>query len=55
MKSKESKALLEVWEWKEAIYNEVKLLPLNEQINAIFKMAHEETEKYKKARQVISQ
>ena len=53
MKSKESKAMLEVWEWKEAIYNGVKQLPLHEQITTIFQMAHEETEKLKKTKQQV--
>ncbi|MBN2444953.1 MAG: hypothetical protein JXJ04_26600 [Spirochaetales bacterium] len=53
MKSKESKAMLEVWEWKEANYNEVKQLPLQEQINTIFQMAREETEKIIKTKQVV--
>ena len=55
MKSKESKAMLEVWEWKDAIYNEVKQLPLYDQINTIFQMASEETKKMKKIRHPVIQ
>ena len=35
MKTKESKAQIEVWEWKEKGYESVKNLPLKEQIRTI--------------------
>ncbi|MBN2352382.1 MAG: hypothetical protein JXD23_07425 [Spirochaetales bacterium] len=41
MKSDVSKALMEVWEWKEEIYDLVKDLPLEEQVNRIMELARE--------------
>jgi hypothetical protein len=35
------KALREVWEWKEAIYQEVKHLPTNQALREIMRRAHE--------------
>ena len=39
MINKESKALKNVWNWKDEIYNDVKDLPLDEMINKINDMA----------------
>ena len=46
----ESKAILDVWQWKEQIYNEVKDLPIEKMILAISEKAKENSEKIMKSR-----
>ena len=41
MATKDSKAQLEVWEWKEKAYQEVKDMPLDQAIDYIVKQAKE--------------
>jgi hypothetical protein len=48
MEAKISKAQLEVWEWKEKAYEEIKHLPTSEQINFIHEQTKELVEKIKK-------
>lgn len=35
------KALREVWEWKDSIYQDVKHLPVDQALHEIMRMAHE--------------
>jgi len=46
MEHKVSKAQLEVWEWKEKAYEEIKDLPLGERINYIQKKGQALMDKY---------
>ena len=42
MKDRIPNALKEVWEWKKAVYNEVKDMELSQQIKYILKKSHKE-------------
>lgn len=48
MENKTSKSQLEVWEWKEKAYDQIKDLPLAEQIDFIQKQTKELVEMIKK-------
>ncbi len=55
MENKISKAHLEVWEWKEKAYQEMKHLSTREQINFIHEQTKELVERIKKKRQQLKQ
>ncbi len=44
MKSKDSKAQLEVWQWKESAYEQIKDMPLNKAIEFIIEQTKPLTE-----------
>ena len=48
MKAKISKAQIEVWEWKERLYEEIKDLPENERLKYIRKKVKKTVENIKK-------
>ncbi len=48
MRAKVSKAQTEVWEWKEALYNETKHLALSERIEYLIKKAQKSSLRLKK-------
>ena len=50
----ESKAILDVWQWKEQIYNEFKDLPIDKMILAISDKAKENSENIRKKRHLTS-
>jgi hypothetical protein len=55
MKTKISKAQLEVWEWKEKAYEEMKHLTTREQMNFIHDQTKELVERIKKKKQQLKQ
>ena len=50
----DSKAILDVWYWKEQIYEEVKDLPIDKMIQAISEKAKENSERIMKSRHLTS-
>ena len=50
----DSKAIIDVWQWKEQIYDEVKELPIEKMIQAISEKAKENSEKIMKSRHLTS-
>jgi hypothetical protein len=50
MKSNISKAQLEVWRWKEALYEEIKNIPEKDRIDYIQKKVAKTVERFKKHR-----
>ena len=53
MESKISKAQLEVWEWKEKAYEEIKHLSTREQINLIHTQTKELVERIRRKKKKI--
>ncbi len=54
MKSKISKAQLEVWEWKEKAFRELEKIPENERVNYIIKKTSKTIGKLKKKKQQLA-
>jgi len=50
----ESKAILDVWQWKEQIYNEFKDLPIDKMISAITEKAKENSRIIEEKRNLTS-
>lgn len=55
METKTSKAQLEVWEWKEKAYEEMKHLSTREQMNFIHEQTKEVVRKLKERKQLLKQ
>ena len=48
MESKDSKAQLEVWEWKEKAYNQIKGMPLEKAVEFIMEQTKKTAEELKR-------
>lgn len=54
-KTKFSKAQIEVWEWKNAIYEQIKDMPLDEGVRLILKKSKRTIERLKKKKELQKQ
>ena len=55
METKTSKAQLEVWEWKEKLYEEIKNIPSTERINYLLNKVKDTVAKLKQRKKTSNQ